>query len=99
MPFPLRITGEHARIVYGYHDAAEVGAWVIEWGVLRAQLTTANPFRLTQSPLYFIAGPKFERQLLDVKTSALELVARVGPRRPNAVENAPTGRRADPVER
>lgn len=99
MGFPLRITGEQATIVWAYHTAADVGAWIIEWGYLRAQLRTANPFRLTQSPLYFVAGPKFERQLLDVRVSERELVARVGPRRANAVTDATTRRRTDPVER
>lgn len=99
MPFPLRITGEHATITWGYHTAADVGAWVIEWGVVRAQLRSCNPFRLTQSPLYFVAGPKFDRQLTDVRVGATELVARVGPRRPNGITNAPTGRREDPVAR
>lgn len=99
MPFPLRITGEHATVEWSYHVAADIGAWVIEWGVLRAQVTTCNPFRLTQAPLYFVAGERFQRQLLNVQVSGQTLTARVGPRRPNAVTNAPTGRPADSAQR
>lgn len=99
MPFPLRITGERATIMWSYQVAADVGNWIIEWGYVRAQLQNANPFRLTQSPLYFVAGPKFERQLLDVRVAGTELVARIGPRRPNAVTHETTGRCTDRVER
>jgi len=50
----VRLEGQHAQIVWSYHVAAEVDRYVIEYGVLRARLRTCNPFRLTQSPLYFV---------------------------------------------
>jgi len=95
----LRLEGEHAQIVWAYHVAADVGRFVIEWGCIRATLKTCNPFRLTQSPLYFSSGPKFERQLLDVRVSGTTLTARIGPRRPDGVTHATTGGRADHAPR
>jgi hypothetical protein len=101
----LRMDGQHAQIRWGYQVAADVGRFLIEWGIVRAQLTTANPFRLTQSPLYFVidnssAGrPDFDRLITNVVVSGQTLTATLGPRRiRDAVQTATTGRRPDSVK-
>jgi len=86
--------GPAAEITWGYHCAAELGAWVLEsppgggpeWW-LRAEVRASDPFRLTQAPLMFVidnsaAGkPPFERRLLDAHLEAGVLTGRLGPRK------------------
>jgi hypothetical protein len=80
MASSIRLDGEGARIEWGYQTAAEVGRYRIEHGYLRAQLRTANPFRLTQSPLWFIVENP------TVGPLAREAYARLG-RTPPAPQN------------
>lgn len=86
--------GPRAEVAWGYHSAAELGPWVLEtipgagaeWW-LRAEVRTADPFRLTQAPLLFIIDnsaankPPFERVLLDAHLEAGVLTGRLGPRK------------------
>jgi hypothetical protein len=61
----VRLRGDAASIVYGYHDAATLGAWSIAWHQpdakhdgawrLSAVIVTRDPFCLRQRPLVFSA--------------------------------------------
>lgn len=84
---PLRMEGAAARLRWGYRTAADLGAWQITAGYLRAAVTRADPYQLAQSPLYFVVEnttsrkPPFERLLLDVRVAGATVTARLGPRK------------------
>jgi hypothetical protein len=87
MPSTLRMAGVAARVQWGYHTAAALGAWTIIDGFVQAAVTTSNPMHLAQAPLYFIvdnsaAGqPPFQRLLLEATLVGSTLTGRLGPRK------------------
>jgi hypothetical protein len=87
MPSSLRMQGVQAAVEYGYHVAAELGAWELHDGFLRAYVHSCDAFRMTQTPLYFTVDnsasgrPPFQRQLLDAQVTGTWLTGRLGPRK------------------
>jgi hypothetical protein len=83
----LRMAGSHGEVRWGYHRAATVTTWSLEWGILQAALAEADPIRLAQRPLAFVVSnagtgrPDFSRELLNVVVRGATLTARLGPRR------------------
>ena len=84
---PLRMEGPAARVRWGYRTVAELGAWRIEGGYLRAAVQRGDPYQLAQAPLYFVVEntsshkPPFERLLVDVRVAGATVTARLGPRK------------------
>jgi len=81
------MTGVKAVVEWGYHVAAELGAWELRDGFIRARIVSADPFRLRQAPLYFtvdnsaVGKPPFQRRLLDASVAGGTLSGRLGPRK------------------
>lgn len=79
--------GTQAAVEWGYHIAAELGAWTIHYGFLRAVIRACDPFQITQAPLWFIVDnsasgrPPFQRRLLDAQVAGGVLSGRIGPRK------------------
>ena len=46
--------GSAAELRWGYHRAAELGAWTVEGGVLSGRLLSHDRFSLSQRPLTFV---------------------------------------------
>lgn len=46
--------GAAADIRWGYHRAAELGAWTVDGDVLSARLLSHDRFKLSQQPLTFV---------------------------------------------
>lgn len=46
--------GSAAVIRWGYHSAAELGAWTVEGDFLSARLLSHDRFKLSQQPLTFV---------------------------------------------
>jgi hypothetical protein len=80
--------GEQAVVEWGYHTAADLGAWQVQDGFLRAVVRSCDAFRITQAPLWFTVDngasgrPPFQRQLLDAQLQGTTLVGRLGARKP-----------------
>lgn len=66
----ITLRGEAAGIRWGYHHAADLGAWSVENGHLSASVRSVDAFRLTQQPLSFVVirptGARWEWRLRDV---------------------------------
>jgi hypothetical protein len=80
----LVIEGTAAVVRYGYHTAAELGAWRVDGGWLVAQLRAHDAFRLQQSPLTLViankSGAPTVRPLADVTVYQGQLTARLLPK-------------------
>jgi len=81
------MTGVRAAVEWGYHEAAELGAWTIQHGYVRAAVVKADPIRIRQSPLWFTVDnsasgrPPFQRRLLEPSITDGWLTGRIGPRK------------------
>jgi hypothetical protein len=57
---PLTVRGLAGVIRWGYFDAARVDGWTVtrttETWTLAARIVSADPFKLTQRPLMFVAA-------------------------------------------
>lgn len=79
----LRIAGASARVCWGYHTVAELGAWEISGGVLVAQsVTVLNPIWLTQRDLKLViprgdGRPPWTRTLANVVVEQTTLNAQL----------------------
>lgn len=67
----ITLRGEAADLRWGYHRAADLGAWSVENGHLSASVRSIDAFRLTQQPLSFVVmrpnGVRWEWRLRDVQ--------------------------------
>jgi hypothetical protein len=79
----LRIAGTGARLCWGYHTVAELGAWSIDGGVLIAQsVRVLNPIWLTQRDLELViprgdGRPPWRRRLSHVVVEQTTLNAQL----------------------
>jgi len=80
------MAGQHGEVRWGYHRAARVATWTLEYGILDATLCDVDPIRLAQRPLAFVVSnagtgaADFKRALLDIVIRGSALTARLGPR-------------------
>jgi hypothetical protein len=83
----FRMTGVCAVVEWGYHVAADLGAWELRDGFIRARIVRADPFRLRQAPLWFTVDnsasgkPPFQRLFVDATIAGGYLTGRLGPRK------------------
>lgn len=79
----FKIAGTSARICWGYHAVAELGAWTIEEGLLVAQsVKVLNPIWLTMSDLKLViprgeGRPPWTRTLSHVVVTQTTLTAQL----------------------
>ncbi len=77
----IQLRGEAGDVRHVYHRAAQLGAWTMDGGTLKAQVRSVDPFRLKQTPLVFEVrrpgGAVWSWPLRDVVVTGAEFSARV----------------------
>lgn len=80
----MTFKGQAAEVRWGYHPAAQLGAWSLErkdgHGTFRARIVSHDEFRMHQQPLVVVVPGQSQWRwpLTDVQMSGSTLTARVG---------------------